>query len=401
MASFPLLTILLALAVCFLLAEFIADKIKINKPLSYLLVGFVVSELFTRNGTDILLRADNFSTLTFQGILPLILFEMTLSMVKAHRVELAKCAGLSVYLFAVFVPVASVIVYFLMDRPFYFPPMAALLSIAVIAAVEPACSRLSFTRVKLSNPIRSQIEVETVISDALAAVLFSFVLLYVTSGLDTNELGGNLIFAFLKLVFGGLLLGAALGYLSTFVIKICRSVPSYLVLTFTLAYGSYFLAEAVLGASGVVAVLAAGLVFRVKLAKAPSFKSIKNSWHTIGYFADAWLFLLLGMTFTIEMFTERYLAMLILIFALIAGKCIAGISGYWLFKPYRGEVAARPMANSIVLGNYNGALAVALVLSLPVELSYWWTTQAMVFGVVLYSLVIQLPLFNFINRLYK
>ncbi|WDE13829.1 cation:proton antiporter [Thalassomonas haliotis] len=401
MASFSLLTILLTLAVCFLLAEVIADKIKINKPLSYLLVGFVISELLTRNDIDILLRADHFSVLTFQGILPLILFEMTLSMVKTSRVELAKCAGLSVYLFAVFVPVASVIVYFLMAQPFYFPPMAALLSIAVIAAVEPASSRLSFTRGKLSNPIRSQVEIETVISDALAAVLFSFVLIYVTSGLDTKELGGNLTLAFLKLILGGLLLGAVLGYLSTFVSKICRSSASYLLLSITLAYGSYFLAEAVLGASGVVAVLTAGLVFRLKLVKAPPFKSVKNSWHNIGYFADAWLFLLLGMTFTVEMFTERYLAMLILIFALIVGKTIAGLSGYWLFKPYRREVAAKPMLNSIVLGNYNGALAVALVLSLPVELSYWWTTQAMVFGVVLYSLVIQLPLFNFINRCYK
>ncbi|WDE03336.1 cation:proton antiporter [Thalassomonas viridans] len=401
MTSFPLLTILITLTLCFLLAELLSEKVKVNKPLSYLLVGFVISELLTRNDIDILLRADNFSMLTFQGLLPLILFEMTLSLVKAPRVELAKCAGLALYLFVVFVPVASVIVYFLMDQPFYFPPMAALLSIAVIAAVEPACSRLSFTQVKLTRPVRSQIEVETVISDALAAVLFSFALIFATSGLDTRELSTNLTLAFAKLVFGGLLAGVFLGYVSTFIIKISRSPASHLLLTLALAYGSYFLAEAVLEASGVVAVLTAGLVFRVKTANSSGFKAIKGSWNQIGYYADAWLFLLLGMTFTLEMFTERYLAMLILIFALVAGKAVAGLSGYWLFRPYRGEVAAKPMINSIVLGNYNGALAVALVLSLPVELSYWWTIQAMVFGVVLYSLVIQLPVFNFINRLYR
>ena len=381
MTSFPVLTILLTLAVGFLLAELIAEKAKINKPLSYLLVGFAISELFTRQGIDILLRADNFSALTFQGILPLILFEMTLSMVKARRLELAKCAGLAVYLFAVFVPVAGVIVYWLMDRPLDFPPMAALLSIAVIAAVEPACSRLSFTGIKLKNPIRSQIEVETVISDALAAVLFSFALMFATSGLDTTKLSAGLILAFAKLVFGGLMVGALSGYAALVAIKVCRSQASYLVLTLALAYGSYFLAEAVSGVSGVVAVLTAGLVFRLKADKAAYFKEVKQRWHTLAYFADAALFLLLGMTFTLAMFTERYLAMLILILALIAGKTIAGISGYWLFRPYRGQVAARPMVNSIVLGNYNGALAVALVLSLPVELSYWWTIQAMVFGV--------------------
>ena len=34
-------------------------------------------------------------------------------------------------------------------------------------------------------------------------------------------------------------------------------------------------------------------------------------------------------------------------------------------------------------------LAVALVLSLPVELDYWYTVQSMVFAVVLFSLVVQ------------
>ena len=398
MSALPLLTILLTLVLCFFIAEFVATKTAINKPLSYLLVGFLISELFTRNGIDIILRADNFSILAFQGLLPLILFEMTLSLVKTSRIELAKCSALAIYMLIVFVPLASTMVYFMMDQPDYFPPIAALLSIAVIAAVEPACSRLNITTVKLSEPIRSQIEVETVISDALAAVLFSFTLIFATRGFDFNELGSEVFFALFQLILGGLFSGLLLGYLSVFIVKICTSKISYLLLSLMLAYGSYFLAEAMLGASGVVAVLSAGIVFRLKVAKAPFFKPLKSSWNDLGYFADAGLFLLLGMTFTVEMFTERWLAMFIIIFALITGKCVAGLSGYWLFIPYRHKSTVKPTLNSIILGNYNGALAVALVLSLPVELSYWWTTQAMVFGVVLYSVVIQLPIFTFINR---
>ena len=40
-------------------------------------------------------------------------------------------------------------------------------------------------------------------------------------------------------------------------------------------------------------------------------------------------------------------------------------------------------------GGLRGAVAVALALSLPVSLPYWWTVQSMVFGVVLSTLLVQ------------
>ncbi|MCH9692649.1 MAG: cation:proton antiporter, partial [Gammaproteobacteria bacterium] len=40
-------------------------------------------------------------------------------------------------------------------------------------------------------------------------------------------------------------------------------------------------------------------------------------------------------------------------------------------------------------GGLRGAIAIALVLSLPTDLPYWWTVQSMVFGVVLFSILIQ------------
>jgi CPA1 family monovalent cation:H+ antiporter len=43
----------------------------------------------------------------------------------------------------------------------------------------------------------------------------------------------------------------------------------------------------------------------------------------------------------------------------------------------------------LVWGGLRGAIAIALVLSLPTSLPYWWTIQSMVFGVVLFSLLVQ------------
>ena len=43
----------------------------------------------------------------------------------------------------------------------------------------------------------------------------------------------------------------------------------------------------------------------------------------------------------------------------------------------------------MIWGGLRGAIAIALVLSLPTSLPYWWTLQSMVFAVVLFNLVVQ------------
>ena len=46
----------------------------------------------------------------------------------------------------------------------------------------------------------------------------------------------------------------------------------------------------------------------------------------------------------------------------------------------------------LFLGSLRGAVVLALGLSLPVELDYWWTIQSIAFGVVLFTLFVQAPL---------
>ena len=43
-------------------------------------------------------------------------------------------------------------------------------------------------------------------------------------------------------------------------------------------------------------------------------------------------------------------------------------------------------------------LALALALSIPTDLEYWWTIQSIAFGVVLYTLLIQAPSIGWLLR---
>jgi len=46
------------------------------------------------------------------------------------------------------------------------------------------------------------------------------------------------------------------------------------------------------------------------------------------------------------------------------------------------------------MGGLRGAVTLALALSLPLELDYWWTVQSIAFGVVIFTLFVQAPLLN-------
>ena len=71
------------------------------------------------------------------------------------------------------------------------------------------------------------------------------------------------------------------------------------------------------------------------------------------------------------------------ILSAIAIVTCGGISGL------TGKKIPRPWQFVLVWGGLRGVIALALALALPIELEYWYTIQSMVFGVVLFSLLVQ------------
>jgi CPA1 family monovalent cation:H+ antiporter len=49
-------------------------------------------------------------------------------------------------------------------------------------------------------------------------------------------------------------------------------------------------------------------------------------------------------------------------------------------------------------GGIRGAVAIALALSLSVEIPPWYTIQSMVYGVALFSLAFQAPVFSYLSE---
>jgi CPA1 family monovalent cation:H+ antiporter len=169
-------------------------------------------------------------------------------------------------------------------------------------------------------------------------------------------------------------------------------------LTLVLAFISFWVSEHILGWSGVLATLSAGLTVAWKQREKHDDRDVAfalGSWRTLGFLADAMLFFLVGMSITIEMFQSHWLAMLVGILAgLISRAVIVYIGAGSLSRlPRQGRLSLGDQ-NLIFLGGIRGAVAIALALSLSVDIPYWYTIQSTVYGVALASLALQPPLLS-------
>jgi CPA1 family monovalent cation:H+ antiporter len=166
------------------------------------------------------------------------------------------------------------------------------------------------------------------------------------------------------------------------------------LLTIVVAYGAYLLAESWLGVSGVMSTLAAAVVMSVMTGKESDDAAEKNNqylWQVIGHIANAIVFLIMGVTVTLSMFEERWLAMLIAIAAVFVARAVSVYGSLSTLGLAQKNPVDWRCQTIMVWGGLRGAVALALALSIPVSLDYWWTIQSIAFGVVLFTLFVQAP----------
>jgi CPA1 family monovalent cation:H+ antiporter len=192
-------------------------------------------------------------------------------------------------------------------------------------------------------------------------------------------------------LLGGLVVGAVLAKLAVLILHfIPATSANFTVTSLTLAYGSFYLAEHVLHVSGIVAVLIAALIAKKPLlCQRANEVEIHQSWQFLSFLANLFVFYLMGLVFTLTMFSDQWLAMLIGILAAFVSRLIASYGSIAFGRYVLRSSLEWNYAPVMVWGGLRGVVTIALVLSLPTELEYWWTIQSIGFGVVLFTLVVQ------------
>ncbi len=263
---------------------------------------------------------------------------------------------------------------------------AALVFGALVSATDPVSVVALFRRLGVPRRMQVLLEGESLFNDGTAIVMFSIMLGVAKAGNFSFTLG---IRDFIKIAGGGVLIGIALGALiSQFIGRIDDPLVET-TLTTVLAFGSYLIAET-LGVSGVLAVVTAGIVngnVGPTGMSATTRVVVFNFWEYAAFLANSLIFLLIGLTIDVNIMIANWAA---IVWAVVAAMIARFVSIYG-FSLFSREIPTK-WKHVLFWGGMRGAITLALALSLPetgVLAAERGRLQAMAFGLVLFSLLVQ------------
>ncbi len=400
-----------ALCVIFItvaLAVPLAKAMKLPLPVVVAMIGFSVAALSWLTGIELAGTAlDTYDLWFVQSLalnsqslllifLPPLLFEMSLGV----NVRRLMDDIWTVFLMAVLaVVLATVMVAFAVWLLSPVGLIACLLLGAAISTTDPAAVVTTFREIGAPRRLLVILEGESLLNDAAAITLFT--LLISIARAQGGGTGAEIVLNFLYSFVMGAGTGVLLGWLASRVYPILGGmVTAEATLTVALAYGSYLVAEYHVGASGVVAVVFAGMTTRIMglITMGPrSWPAVAGVWTQIGFWANV-LILLLAATMAPKMvfslsWQEALLIPLTFVAALAARAAI-------LFGglPLMSRVGLSPPMNNaqktlICWGGVRGAVTLVLALSLA-EISALQDLESRVISAVAAGFVFMTLLVN-------
>jgi Na+:H+ antiporter len=264
-------------------------------------------------------------------------------------------------------------------------PMALVFG-ALISATDPVAVVALFRRLGAPRRLQVLLEGESLFNDGTAIVMFSLTSAIVLNG--QFSLAGN-IASFLTVAGGGILIGIMLGLLVSELIGRIEEPLVETTLTVVLAFGAYLLAET-FHVSGVLAVVAAGLVNGNAGPRGMSPTTrivVYNFWETGAFLSNSFVFLLVGFAIDVNQLIANWKAIAWAILAVLLARSVA-IYG---FSAFSKQIPSK-WKHILYWGGLRGAIVLALALSLPTQGAFVaerGQLQAMAFGVVLFTLLVQ------------
>jgi CPA1 family monovalent cation:H+ antiporter len=371
---------------------------RINIPLTAVLAvaGLLVAEMV---GDDLalagLVGGEGLKELLVNLFLPILIFEAALGLsTREFMRNLVAITALATVALVISAALVGMGLYFSLGIPL----VAALVFGVLISATDPVAVVAVFRDLGVPKRLLTLVEGESLLNDGVAIVLYT-ILLSGALGESLSVTDGAI--EFVVVCAGGLLLGSVIGTVAVLLLPLLHRLPAA-ALSVAVAYGSFVLADGIMGVSGVMATLATGVAMGGLLesrAEHAVRDLLHELWESLGYIANALLFLFIGLALNFDLIRNNLGAIGIGVAAVLISRPLAVIPMVALLE----QLAHIPKVGNrnsavIVWGGLRGGVALALALALPLELGVDLRNRliALTGGVVLATLLVNATTISFV-----
>ena len=270
---------------------------------------------------------------------------------------------------------------------------------AIVSPTDPAAATAVMRRVGAPRRMVNILEGESLVNDATALVAFKVA---VAVAVGDSVSADHTILTFFVDVFGGAAIGLAVGWAIAEVRKRVDDVTTELTISLFSAYGAFVPADQ-LGVSGVLAVVACGLVLGFRAPEIASPESRMQGfalWSILTFLLNATLFILIGLQLRVivDGLGGYSTAQVIGYAAAISGAVIA-MRFIWTnlmtvvirtLDRRESQRARRGTWQMRVVGSWagmRGAVSLAAALALPLSIEGRDLIQFITFGLILVTVV--------------
>ena len=271
------------------------------------------------------------------------------------------------------------------------PLAIAFLVGASLSATDPISVVALLKELGASKRLRTLMEGESLFNDGVAVVAFTLLVGIPLGTVDKFSISNSLL-TFISFVGIGIGVGSLVGFGISYLTQRFDLPLVEQSLTLVSAYGTYIITEK-LGGSGVIGVVTVGLIlgnFGSRIGMNPRTRLVVSEfWEFVAFFVNSIVFLLIGDQIEYTVLADNIVLIVVAIGMVIITR---GISVYGL------SALSNLVANSNIglreqtllwWGGLRGSVSIALVLSVPIVLPGRDEITAVVFGVVLFTLLVQ------------
>ncbi|MEB8433267.1 cation:proton antiporter [Cocleimonas sp. KMM 6892] len=280
------------------------------------------------------------------------------------------------------------------------PLMACLLIGAIVSTTDPSAVVTIFRSIAAPKRLARIIEGESLLNDAAAIALTGVFLTFVTVNLPNP----TMVSAFSKfpvLIIGGVLTGLVSTYVALWIMTLFAQYERAIIsVSVALPYMAYIGAEQTIGASGVIAVVTAGLTLKLvgpSRVSPFSWTNLRETWDLLAHWAGALIFILAALLIPRMLETVRlddiFLVMVVVVAAIVARAVILFGLMPLMSSLRLSPKVEMPYRAAILWGGLRGAVTLALALAVtesqavPVEIKR--VVGILATGFTLFTLLVQ------------